>query len=272
LTSRPHYSHATRTFAACFAAAIIATVKHRAGLGEVHRLGAIRSVRMLTLDKLRVYQNFDGNIDGWARASGGSDGSCMTDDDWFLIEDLRQGLDLVVSGRASPTFAASLEQRLRELTADEATRQALRELPSTLLQAAERTLSETNKCVVLDYIAAFNRGDVDAVCRSFGPGALVYGVLGWGEVDAVKGIWNDLIHCFDMKLEVESMIADGDTVAVRYTERGQSIGAFRGGPVTGKRYEVVAMEWFVLKDGRIDRRWGARDAAAMFRQMGLPLP
>jgi predicted ester cyclase len=35
---------------------------------------------------------------------------------------------------------------------------------------------------------------------------------------------------------------------------------------------VVAMEWFVLKDGRIERRWGARDGAAIFRQMGLPLP
>jgi hypothetical protein len=31
------------------------------------------------------------------------------------------------------------------------------------------------------------------------------------------------------------------------------------------------MEWFVIKDGRIHRRWGARDSAAQFRQMGLPL-
>jgi len=27
-----------------------------------------------------------------------------------------------------------------------------------------------------------------------------------------------------------------------------------------------------MKDGRIERRWGARDGAAIFRQMGLPLP
>lgn len=105
---------------------------------------------MLTLDKLRVYQNFDGDIDGWARASGGSDGSGITDDDWFLIEDLRQGLGLVVSGRASPAFAASLEQRLHALTADEATRQALHELPSIVLKPAESSMSETNKRVVLD--------------------------------------------------------------------------------------------------------------------------
>ena len=67
-------------------------------------------------------------------------------------------------------------------------------------------------------------------------------------------------------------MAEGDMVAVRYTERGQSIGSFRGGPVTGQHYEVVAMEGFVLKDGRIERRRGARDGTALFRQMGLPLP
>jgi predicted ester cyclase len=67
------------------------------------------------------------------------------------------------------------------------------------------------------------------------------------------------------------MIAEGDTVAVRYVERGRSAAPFRGGPVTGPSYEIVAMEWFVLQDGKIHRRWGARDSAAQNRQMGLPL-
>jgi hypothetical protein len=29
------------------------------------------------------------------------------------------------------------------------------------------------------------------------------------------------------------------------------------------------MEWFVLREGRIHRRWGARDAAAQARQLGM---
>jgi hypothetical protein len=32
------------------------------------------------------------------------------------------------------------------------------------------------------------------------------------------------------------------------------------------------MEWFEIRDGLIRQRWGARDLAAQFRQMGLPLP
>jgi len=71
--------------------------------------------------------------------------------------------------------------------------------------------------------------------------------------------------------DTEAMIAAGDTVAVRYVERGRSAAPFRGGPVTGQSYEIVAMEWFVLRDGKIHRRWGARDSAAQNRQMGLPL-
>jgi predicted ester cyclase len=56
---------------------------------------------------------------------------------------------------------------------------------------------------------------------------------------------------------------------VRYTERGTFTGPFRGQTPTGKSYELVAMEWFVVRDGRIHRRWGARDSAAQARQIGL---
>jgi predicted ester cyclase len=31
------------------------------------------------------------------------------------------------------------------------------------------------------------------------------------------------------------------------------------------------MEWFVLDKGRIIRRWGGRDWAAITRQVGIPL-
>lgn len=83
---------------------------------------------MLTLDKLNTYRRFDGDLDGWVRTANGHDASGITDDDWHLIEELRQGLALITAGQASQTFAASLELRLLRTTADEATRQALRAL------------------------------------------------------------------------------------------------------------------------------------------------
>ena len=105
----------------------------------------------------------------------------------------------------------------------------------------------------------------------FTPDALVYGVLGWGELEKVKPVWQEIMRCFNINLQMESMIAEGDMVAVRYTERGKSMRPFRGSPATGRSYEVVAMEWFMMRDGLIHHRWGARDSTAEFRQMGLPL-
>ncbi|HEX3231698.1 MAG TPA: ester cyclase [Pyrinomonadaceae bacterium] len=131
-------------------------------------------------------------------------------------------------------------------------------------------LRETNKEIVLAYVDAFNRGDIEALIDLFAPDALVYGVLGWGRMDQVVPIWREIKAAFDMQLQVES-IAEDDIVAVRYVERGTSVGSFRGGPVTGKSFEVVAMEWFIIKEGKIHRRWGARDNAAQMRQLGLPL-
>jgi ketosteroid isomerase-like protein len=107
------------------------------------------------------------------------------------------------------------------------------------------------KQVVLAYVDAFNRGDLDGVCRLFAPDAEVAGVLGWGTVEQARHVWRDLIDCLTIHLHVDGIVAEGSTVAVRYTERGKSVKAFRGAGPTGRTYEIIAMEWFELKDGLI---------------------
>src|SRR5262245_23295422 len=129
---------------------------------------------------------------------------------------------------------------------------------------------EQNKAIVRAYVEAFNRGDLPALRELFTPDALVYGVLGWGGLPEVEPIWRDLHEGFGVQLGVDQMIAEGDMVAVRYTERGTFVAPFRGNQPTGKSFELVAMEWFILKDGKIHRRWGARDAASQARQLGMP--
>ncbi|HEV7797970.1 MAG TPA: nuclear transport factor 2 family protein [Pyrinomonadaceae bacterium] len=82
---------------------------------------------------------------------------------------------------------------------------------------------ETYKRIVLEYVAAFNRGDEEALRALFAEDALVYGVLGWGTVEQVVPIWREIKSAFAIHLQVESIIAEGDTVAVRYLERGTSV-------------------------------------------------
>jgi hypothetical protein len=135
---------------------------------------------------------------------------------------------------------------------------------------AEENLEE-NKRVVLEYVEAFNRRDEATLRGLFTEDALIYGVLGWGGMDEVVPIWREIWAAFNVQLNVAAIIAEGDMVAVRYDERGEFVGPFRGNEPTNRPFECVAMEWFILEGGRIKRRWGARDSATQARQMGMPL-
>ena len=56
-------------------------------------------------------------------------------------------------------------------------------------------------------------------------------------------------------------------VAVRYTETGKAQASSRGAEPIEKSYKVTAMEWFSIRDGQIYEWWGARDSAAIVRQL-----
>lgn len=74
-----------------------------------------------------------------------------------------------------------------------------------------------------------------------------------------------------MHLDVQGIVAEGNVVAVRYIETGTFAAPAFGRQPTGRSCELVAMEWVEIEDGRIRRRWGAGDAAAQARQLGIPL-
>lgn len=90
-------------------------------------------------------------------------------------------------------------------------------------------------------------------------------------MDKILPIWRQLHEGLLMHLAIEDIIAEDDFVAVRYLEHGTFRGPFFGHQPTGKSYELVAMEWFVVRDGKIQRRWGARDQASQARQIGMLL-
>jgi ketosteroid isomerase-like protein len=61
-------------------------------------------------------------------------------------------------------------------------------------------MSETNEQIVLRYVEAFNRGDIEGLCALFAADAVIHGVLGSGPLSAVRPIWQDLIDCFGIQL------------------------------------------------------------------------
>jgi hypothetical protein len=73
---------------------------------------------MITREKLRVYENYDGDIDAWARASKLSE-LAITDQDWCLIGEILQSLHIVQSGLASVEFEAQARARALHASQDE---------------------------------------------------------------------------------------------------------------------------------------------------------
>jgi steroid delta-isomerase-like uncharacterized protein len=127
----------------------------------------------------------------------------------------------------------------------------------------------TPRTLIQTYAAAFSAGDIDAVIRLHTPDAVIHGVFGWGSVAEVAApVWRELHGCLQTRLNIESLVTEGSAVVARYTETGRSVAEFRGRPATGRSYELVAMEWYELRDGLIARRWGARDSASQSRQLG----
>ena len=133
-------------------------------------------------------------------------------------------------------------------------------------------MSEKNKDVVRKYVELFNRGEMERIFDEVSTtDVVIQGVLGKGGREIALPIWKELHSGLAMKLEITEMAAEGDTVAALLKETGTFQGPFRGMAgvqPTGKSYEIVAMEWFRFRDGKIAVRWGARDSAAIVRQIG----
>jgi steroid delta-isomerase-like uncharacterized protein len=134
------------------------------------------------------------------------------------------------------------------------------------------SIEEQCKAVVRRYVEAFNRGDLKALKDLLADDAEIQGVMGKGLFEKVEPIWRQLIEGYSMQLNIQGLIAEGNVVAARYLETGTFRAPAFGNQPTGKSYELVAMEWFEIEDGKIKRRWGARDAASQARQLGTAVP
>jgi steroid delta-isomerase-like uncharacterized protein len=80
----------------------------------------------------------------------------------------------------------------------------------------------------------------------------------------------------DSRVEVRSVVAHGDRVAVEFTARGTHQGPLVGPageiPATGRTVQLQLCEVLQLRDGRIVRGRSYYDSATMLRQLGFPGP
>jgi len=67
---------------------------------------------MITLEKIKIYNNFKGDIDKWIRIGSKIEKVQMEDEDWYVIDGLIQDIKLVKKNLTSNEFAEKLEIRI----------------------------------------------------------------------------------------------------------------------------------------------------------------
>jgi predicted ester cyclase len=78
---------------------------------------------------------------------------------------------------------------------------------------------------------------------------------------------------FNPHFTLEHVLADGDKVAVMWTNRGTHVGEWFGIPPTGKTIATPGVDIFLLRDGRLAEHWDVVDVTDFLVKTGaLPAP
>ena len=72
----------------------------------------------------------------------------------------------------------------------------------------------------------------------------------------------------DVKITIEAQVAEGDTVATRWTGRGTQNGELMGVPPSGNRVEVAGVTISRIEGGKIVEEWDNYDALGMMQGIG----
>jgi steroid delta-isomerase-like uncharacterized protein len=89
-------------------------------------------------------------------------------------------------------------------------------------------------------------------------------------VDGVREFVAMVLTAFpDAQYTIESLVAEGDTVAQYITVRGTHNAEFQGIPATGKQVAVWVMVISRIANGKIVEEWQMFDALGMLKQMGV---
>jgi predicted ester cyclase len=140
-------------------------------------------------------------------------------------------------------------------------------------------MSEENKEVVRRYFEdVFNQRDLGAsdelMAQDYVENAVApFGRSAPGKVNgpqATRDTAQWLLAQFpDIRMSIEAIVAEGDTVAARVVSEGTNLGALNGViPPTGQRFVAAQSHWFRVQDGKLVEHWATRDDLSAMLQLG----
>lgn len=125
------------------------------------------------------------------------------------------------------------------------------------------------------YEDVLNSGDIDALEELAEEDYLENDMLP-GQGTGLTGLRDRvtmLKTALDSQFTIEDVIAEGDKVAVRWTNSGTHVGDFAGIPATGKNFTIAGIDIHRMRDGKMAEHWHVVDQLTMLQQLGIiPAP
>ena len=86
--------------------------------------------------------------------------------------------------------------------------------------------------------------------------------------EAFKHLHRDFCGAFpDLHITLDSIVAEGDTVAVRWHVDATHRGNHLGFPATGKKATLTGMSFLTIRQGQVVDGWNQMDMAGLFRRL-----
>jgi predicted ester cyclase len=139
------------------------------------------------------------------------------------------------------------------------------------------TGTETARAVVTEYFEAMGAQDLDRAVATWEPGAVdrIHGFADLSAPDGIRDYFGNLFEVIpDFRLEVVSMVAEGDDVAVRWraTGRFDGTGKFEGFAPNGRSVELEGLDLLTVRDGKIVGNEAYTNGMEFARQIGALPP
>jgi steroid delta-isomerase-like uncharacterized protein len=135
---------------------------------------------------------------------------------------------------------------------------------------------EVNLATLGKFAEAANTGNFDLFREAVSPENIDHDPA-HGQVAGPEGyrmFFSGLRAAFpDMRVALDTMVADEESIAIAYTLTGTHNGSLIGIPPTGKKIKIRGMQISKFKDGKMVERWGSSDELGMLQQLGvIPAP
>jgi steroid delta-isomerase-like uncharacterized protein len=127
------------------------------------------------------------------------------------------------------------------------------------------------KSLVAQWVDVVNSGTLEGIDAVWDTGCVIHAGGGLPEVHGVADL-GGLLTAYraalpNLRITMESLVAEGDQVAARFTTRGRHDGEFLEIPPTGVSIEIAGFGLFRIANGRIAEEWLLDDLAAFMAQV-----